>query len=266
MGTRRDSEAAAMSDKHEASAELEAERPLFARMMGAIHVKHTRGNRVGFVKLPLILTDKQLYGGAIAQFYFLTERLEARLREHASHPLVKHLLCELDLKQIAPGYEADLAQIFGGDDETWRAAAAATRTAATESYLAALDIAGPVELVGAAFILYGALVIGGGKNTQKRVKRVLPGCDHVLFDVADDMPAARRRFKNLFTQVTKEHAGKGPVAPEHGDALVAHAGRYMTRNNEVVLSVRCVPNWLYRVAAVSIAAVAVVAARRLRGR
>ena len=40
----------------------------------------------------------------------------------------------------------------------------------------------------------------------------------------------------------------------------------MTRNNEVVLSVRCVPNWLYRVAAVSIAAVTVVAVRRLRVR
>ena len=260
-----------MFDKpQDAALEAERARPLFARMMGAIHVKHTRGNRVGFVKLPLILTDKQLYGGAIAQFYFLTERLEARLREHAAHPLVKHLLDELDLKPIAPGYEADLAQIFGVDDErtplAWRAAAAATRTPATEKYLVALDNAGPVELVGAAFILYGALVIGGGKNTQKRVKRVLPGCDHVLFDVADGMPAARRRFKNLFTQVTKEHAGKGPVAPEHGDALVAHAGRYMTRNNEVVLSVRCVPNWLYRVAAVSIAAVTVVAVRRLRGR
>ena len=68
-----------MSDKHEASAELEAERPLFARMMGAIHVKHTRGNRVGFVKLPLIMLDIKLYGGAIAQFYMVTEALEAQL-------------------------------------------------------------------------------------------------------------------------------------------------------------------------------------------
>ena len=41
---------------------------------------------------------------------------------------------------------------------------------------------------------------------------------------------------------------------------------HLTRNNEVVLSVRCVPNWLYRVAAVSIAAVTVVAVRRLRVR
>ena len=99
------------------SQDSEAQRPLYGRLMGAIDVQHTWGNRVGFVKLPLILTDKRLYGGAIAQFYFLTERLEARLREHAAHPLVKHLLDELDLKPIAPGYEADLAQIFGVDDE-----------------------------------------------------------------------------------------------------------------------------------------------------
>ena len=107
--------------------------PLYGRMMAAIRSGHSFGNGVRMLKLPLIFVEEALYAGAIAQFYFLTERLEARLREHASHPLVKHLLCELDLKPIAPGYEADLAQIFGGDDETWRAAAAATRTAATES-------------------------------------------------------------------------------------------------------------------------------------
>ena len=37
----------------------------------------------------------------------------------------------------------------------------------------------------ASFILYGALVIGGGKQTQAKVKRVFPNCEHVLFDVAE---------------------------------------------------------------------------------
>ena len=50
------------------SQKSEAQRPLYARLMQAIDVQHTWGNRVGFVKLPLIMLDIRLYGGAIAQF------------------------------------------------------------------------------------------------------------------------------------------------------------------------------------------------------
>ena len=59
------------------SQDSEAQRPLYARLMQAIDVQHTWGNRVGFVKLPLIMLDIRLYGGAIAQFYMVTEALEA---------------------------------------------------------------------------------------------------------------------------------------------------------------------------------------------
>ncbi|KAH8066082.1 phosphorelay sensor kinase [Aureococcus anophagefferens] len=215
----------------------ESDKPLFSRMMGAIHRQHAWGNAIGFVKLPLIFTDASLYGGAIAQFYLLTVAGGA-LDDHAADPLVAHLRRATKLKRLAPGYEADLAQLFGPG---WRAAVAAT------------------------FILYGALVVGGGKNTQKKVKRVLPKCDHVLFDVADDMRAARRDFKNCFTQIAKPHAGlDAAVAPEHADALVAYAAEFMDGNNAVVLSVRCVPNWLYAVG-VGVAAAALVVARRRRG-
>ena len=75
--------------------ESEAQRPLYARLMQAIDVQHTWGNRVGFVKLPLIMLDIKLYGGAIAQFYILTEALEAQLARHADHELVAHVRDEL---------------------------------------------------------------------------------------------------------------------------------------------------------------------------
>ena len=71
--------------------ESEAQRPLYGRLMKAIDVQHTWGNRVGFVKLPLIMLDIKLYGGAIAQFYMVTEALEAQLERHADHKLVKHV-------------------------------------------------------------------------------------------------------------------------------------------------------------------------------
>ena len=173
-----------------------------------------------------------------------------------------HLRSATGLKRLAPGYESDLSQLFGADE--WRAAAALAKTAATDAYLDRLRSAGPVELVAAAFILYGALVIGGGKSTQKRVKRVIPRCDHVLFDVSDDMRVARRKFKNCFTQIAKDHAGVEAVAPEHADELVEYAATYMDGNNAVVLSIRCIPTWLYALTAAVVAAGAAVAIARRR--
>ena len=237
------------------SQKSEAQRPLYGRLMGAIDVQHTWGNRVGFVKLPLIMLDIRLYGGAIAQFYLVTEALEAQLERHADHELVAHVRRAISLDNLAPGYAADLRQIFG--ESAWPAP-----TAATEEYIKALRRAGPVELVAALFILYGALVVGGGRQTQRKVKRLLPGCDHVLFDVAQDMRDARRRFKNAFTSIGKDHAGVAAVATECADDLVRYASLYMRRNNAVVLSVRVAPGWFWPAVTVGAVAAFVVARRR----
>ena len=89
----------------------EEQRPLYGRLMGAIDVQHTWGNRVGFVKLPLIMLDIKLYGGAIAQFYMVTEALEAQLERHADHELVAHVRRAISLDNLAPGYAADLRPV-----------------------------------------------------------------------------------------------------------------------------------------------------------
>ena len=160
--------------------------PLYGRMMKSISSGHDRANRMRMLKLPLIFTEQKLYAGAIAQFYWLSDALEAQLRRHADHPMVAKV-AELGLC-VTPGYASDLKELYG---EGWREVALAARTPATASYVAVLEAAGPVSLVAAAFILYGALVVGGGKATQAKVRRVLPGCEHRLFDVAEDMAAAR---------------------------------------------------------------------------
>lgn len=131
---------------------------------------------------------------------------------------------------VTPGYASDLEQLYGTE---WRKKAERARTSSTRAYQEVLAAATPVELVAAAFILYGALVVGGGKQTQAKVRKVLAGCDHRLFDVADDMKAARMAFKNKFTAIGKEF-------PEHADALVAQAARFMALNNGVVISITCV--------------------------
>jgi len=112
-----------------------------------------------------------------------------------------------------------------------------------------LATSGPVELVAAAFILYGALVVGGGKITQQKVKKIFPKYEHTLFDVAEDMKVARQTFKNTFTAIGKEW-------PEHFETLETQAARFMALNNGVVLSISCVG----RRATAAVASVAVAAA------
>ena len=49
---------------------------LYSLMMKAIRSKHSRGNALGYFKLPMVFTDSRLYGGAIGQFFVLTQGLE----------------------------------------------------------------------------------------------------------------------------------------------------------------------------------------------
>ena len=73
--------------------------PLYGRMMRSISSGHDRANRMRMLKLPLIFTEAKLYAGAIAQFYWLSDALEAQLRRHAEHPMVATVaalgLCDL---------------------------------------------------------------------------------------------------------------------------------------------------------------------------
>ena len=76
--------------------------PLYGRMMSAIHRSHRLGNTIRMVKLPLIFAEPKLYAGAIAQFFWLTETLEAALRRHCEHPMVARVNA-LGLN-VTPGY------------------------------------------------------------------------------------------------------------------------------------------------------------------
>lgn len=212
--------------------------PLYGRMMKSISSGHDRANRMRMLKLPLIFTEAKLYAGAIAQFYWLSDALEAQLRRHADHPMVAKVaalgLC------VTPGYASDLKELYG---EGWREVAAAARTPATASYVAVLEAAEPVSLVAAAFILYGALVVGGGKATQAKVRRVLPGCEHRLFDVAEDMAAARhaRRAVSVVPQLTALSASGGVAGllaalrtPEERLGRAGHPWQRMVRIRQPV--------------------------------
>lgn len=214
---------------------MKDDKNLYQSMMKAIGSKHSRSDAVSFFKLPMIFSDSRLYGGAIGQFYLITSELESMIEKKIGDgsEILKDLKENLQLKPLSPGYESDLIQLFGSN---WKNAVERAKTSPTEEYLVKLKKATEVELCSAAFILYGALVIGGGRTTQRRVKKVLRNCDHILFDVSDNMLRARKRFKDTFRLIGERY-------PQHFDEFVANAGKFMSRNNRVVLSIRCLPFW-----------------------
>merc|ERR1712137_784168 len=218
--------------------------PLYGRMMQSIHTRHELGNRMRMLKLPLIFSEPRLYADAISQFYLLSRTLELRLQS-AHHPMVERVKA-LGL-HVTPGYEADLCSLYGS---AWRDKAEAAATHATKQYIKELNAADDVSLVAAAFILYGALVVGGGKATQAKVKKIFPSCEHALFDVAEDMASIRREFKGGFTAIGREW-------PEHFHTLEKEAARFMALNNTVVFAIRC---WGRRASCVALTAAFMVAA------
>ena len=219
--------------------------PLYGRMMKAIQSGHTFGNRIRMLKLPLIFLEESLYAGAIAQFYWLTATLEAEMDKQKHEPMVAAVITGLDLGRVTSGYESDLQQLYGIG---WRDRVDKVRTAATTAYMHELSQANPASLAAAAFILYGALVVGGGKMTQAKVRKVIPRCQHMLFDVADDMRSARQKFKNTFTAIGKDF-------PEDFATLEQEAARFMSLNNSVIISIRC---WGIRATAIGAVSFAVI--------
>ena len=124
-------------------------------------------------------------------------------------------------------------RIFGLN---WKTRVEAMKTTSTENYVRDIKNAPDIELCVAAFILYGALVVGGGKSTQRKAKKVITNCDHTLFDISDNIVESRKKFKTAFRVL-------GETYPQHFDAFVSNAQKFMGKNNEVVLSIRCLPFW-----------------------
>lgn len=231
---------------------------LYGDMMQSIKKSHSIGNTIRMVKLPIIFTDPRLYAGAIANFYWLTAALEARLKAAESGSMLARLREHLPVGAAA-GYEADLEQLLG---EGWKREAAAAESPATRAYVAELATAPPLSIAAAAFIIYGALVVGGGKATQKKVRRIFPSCEHRLFDVGPDgnIVKARKAFKQAFNDL-----GASVPSAERAE-LVRESARFMALNNTVVISIRCLPFFTARAAVTCAAVVAAIGAILLRRR
>jgi hypothetical protein len=225
---------------------------LYSRMMLSIKSGHSLGNTVRMVKvccssffttfmvsihviffplsptwqLPLIFTEADLYAGAIGQFWALSSALETALDKNKSNDMVC-LILSMGLS-VTSGFESDLACLLGPD---WRKQLVLTEE--TKEYVELLGQASPARLVSASFIIYGALVVGGGRATQARVRHVFPDCEHLLYDVAIDMKLARKAFKSTFDEIGKTY-------PDHFQEIQDASAEFMGHNNSVIFSIPCV--------------------------
>ena len=94
------------------SGDMKDNEGLYSLMMKAIRSKHSRGNALGYFKLPMVFTDSRLYGGAVGQFFLLTQELEKamEIKIKEGSQMVKFLKDGLGLGDVAPGYKSDLEQ------------------------------------------------------------------------------------------------------------------------------------------------------------
>lgn len=219
---------------------------LFRACMDEIEQDHSIGQKLRGVMLAAgLMTDAQCYAELLGQFYLCTEVLERRLyaAEAAKMALVRQVSA-LGY-HFVEGYEEDLKHLLGDD---WKQKTHQQRTEPARRYMARLEEADQDELVAAAFILWGPMVIGGGAMLKPKVKKAF-GADatHVFESVVGAGRADRQRaFIAVFDSI---------CLGEH-TKIVRAVGEFMKGNNDMMHAVRRSAWWVKYVYAGGIAVVA----------
>lgn len=216
---------------------------VYRQMLRAISTGHSIGQKLrGAMFVAGLLTDRKCYAETVVQFYTATEALERQLGTTAAAAggqRVRQELKQLGLK-FSDGYELDLAVLLGPD---WRRKVPELQSNAAKQYVkqitATADDDGPV-LAAAAFILWGPLVIGGGKSLQRKIAKAF-GDDvtHVFAPICKLPNSEHDALKDLFANCMDGLPGEGVTA----DAMVQHAQSFMEMNNALMRSVHFRPYW-----------------------
>ena len=232
---------------------------LFRCCMDEIQVQHTLGQRLRSIVLAAgLMTDALCYAELLAQFYVATAALEDAM----DRLMLRHSKDENDDNddgarlvravhalgyRLKPLYEADLVHLFGipANDATVLAACVHKITSVpAAAYAARLHDANARELVAAAFILLGPLVIGGGAALKPRVCKAFgEGATHVFSPVVGIGRAQRRdEFIKCYDELLlllKDAEEARAAAVE----IVAVCGECMTLNNNMMMALQRRPWW-----------------------
>lgn len=213
----------------------------FIKCMKAIREAHFRANRIrGLLTIAGLFSDRFVYREVISMFYVVTEALEvALLAKEFSKNDVDAAVCRAVLAlgyRFTKAYEKDLAFLFGNDND-WKTQVekVVRKYPFVREYTQFIQsMESGEELAGAAFVLWGALVIGGGAVAQPRVEALCgKEATHLFADVTGPGRTARKaRFSETFDSFSSS------------TMIVETARTCMQYNNDMLGSFKRNPWWL----------------------
>jgi len=217
---------------------------LFRACMDVIRTSHSVGQSLRTAALAAgLLSDARCYAELLGQFYVATAAMENRMDE-----LLKSRDGELrQVKELgynfSGGYERDLEHLLGPG---WRRTIDNWTTDPAKNYVKRLVVADEKELMAAAFILWGPLVIGGGAILKPRVKKSFGvGATNVFDDVVGAAGGGRSGRRRKFIETYDGllgNEGNGTKSREFAE-IVEAAGSFMALNNDMMTAVRQRPWW-----------------------
>lgn len=260
---------------------------LFKQCMDEIKSSHSVGQALRSAALAAgALSDIHSYAELLSQFYVATEALEKRIDEILEKEEEMDLTCEdkspsykkfSALKQVKSlgysftgGYENDLEFLLG---EKWRSKVNEMTTDPAKEYIQQIQCAHEINIIAAAFILWGPLVIGGEKKNFIFLFCICMAdfavfSDNLRIGGAALKPRVKKSFGERATNVFKDVVGTanggrserrrkfidtydglldGVIDNEKKkvqfDAIVKACGEYMSMNNAMMLSVKRSPWW-----------------------
>jgi len=236
---------------------------LFRACMESIRSAHKSANRLrAALVLSGLFTDKKVYREVIALFYVATNAMEKRmisLKEDEEDEICEKLL-SLGYR-FGPQYEKDLQTLYD-DSGDWKVAVervVAKSTDGARSYIKTIESMNTgTELAGAAFCLWGALIIGGGAAAKPRVESLCGKDACQLFESVTGPGRSERKAKfikiwdSLADEVEdggNDHIDgnkkdeKEPSLSSFGK-IIAVSKECMEGNNELIISVKRNPWWL----------------------
>lgn len=235
------------------TAEKGVENGLFRACMEGIRSAHKSANLLrSALVLSGLFTDKKVYREVLALFYVATNTVEKKIISLKEDEICDKLL-SLGYR-FGPQYEKDLQTLYD-DSGDWKLAVeqvVANSSDGAKSYIKTIEnMTTGAELAGAAFCLWGALIIGGGAAAKPRVE-CLCGKDAChLFESVTGPGRGKRKAKfievwdslavRIDDKVDRKNKYESSLAFEK---IIALSKECMQGNNELIISVKRNPWWL----------------------
>lgn len=237
---------------------------LYQSCMKSIRKAHFQANRLraGLV-IAGLFTDIELYREVISLFYIVTSAMERKTKHLASEGDV---ICKQILElgyNFTPQYESDLEYLYG---DNWKEHVYSNeqRSLIIIKYKEKIESAtSGIDVIGPCFVLWGALIIGGGAAVMPKIEKLCGSKDacNLFKDVTGPGRLQRRQtFIKVWDSLIIPKNEK-----DFDDAVMA-TRECMQYNNDIFTSLQRNPWWwkyLFSTTVVMAGAVSIISFRYL---